>query len=73
MVTVEFIVGFEHPRGTTLYYDEVLWRIMVLAGLDPDEWIMKNQSNDFGGVMYKKSAEFALRSKGLQTARSAAS
>ena len=33
--------------------------------MDPDEWIMKNQSNDFGGVMYKKSAEFALRSKGL--------
>ena len=66
MVTVEFIVGFEHPRGTTLYYDEVLWRIMVLAGLDPDEWFMKNQSNDFGGVMYKKSAEFALRSKGLR-------
>ena len=66
MVTAEFIVGFEHPRGTTLYYDEVLWRIMILAGLDPDEWFMKNQSNDFGGVMYKKSAEFALRSKGLR-------
>ena len=66
MIGTEFIVGFEHPRGTTLYYDEVLWRIMVLAGLDPDEWIMKNQSNDFGGVMYKKSAEFALRSKGLR-------
>ena len=66
MISMEFIVGFEHPRGTTLYYDEVLWRIMELAGLDPDEWIMKNQSNDFGGVMYKKSAEFALRSKGLR-------
>ena len=66
MISMEFIVGFEHPRGTTLYYDEVLWRIMELAGLDPDERIMKNQSNDFGGGMYKKSAEFALRSKGLR-------
>ena len=56
MISAEFIVGFEHPRGTTLYYDEVFWRIMVSCGLDPDEWDMENQSNDFGGVMYKKSA-----------------
>ena len=59
-------VAFEHPRGTTFYSDEVFWRIMLLAGLDPDEWFMKHQSNDFGGVMYKKSAVFAFKSKRLR-------
>ena len=39
---------------------------MALAGLDPAEWSMKHQSNDFGGVMYKKSAVFAFKSKGLR-------
>ena len=30
MVSTEFVVGFEHPRGTTFYSDEVFWRIMCL-------------------------------------------
>ena len=33
MVSASFVVGFEHPRGTTFYSDEVFWRIMLLAGL----------------------------------------
>ena len=37
MLSVEFIVGFEHPRGTTFFSDEVFWRIMSVAGLDPAE------------------------------------
>ena len=65
MLSAEFVVVFEHPRGTTFYPDEVFWRIMTVAGLDSAEWIMKNQSNDFGGVPYKKSAVFAFKSKGL--------
>ena len=65
MLSAEFVVVFEHPRGTTFYSDEVFWRIMAIVGLDPAEWIMKNQSNDFGGVPYKKSAVFAFKSKGL--------
>ena len=66
MLSAEFVVGFEHPRGTTFYADEVFWRIMSVAGLDPAEWFMKHQSNDFGGVPYKKSAVFAFKSKGLR-------
>ena len=66
MLSAEFVVGFEHPRGSNFYSDEVFWRIMILAGLDPDEWFMKHRSNDFGGVMYKKSAVFAFKSKGLR-------
>ena len=66
MLSAEFIVGFEHPRGTTFYSDEVFWRIMSVAGLDPAEWFMKHQSNDFGGVPYKKPAVFAFKSKGLR-------
>ena len=65
MLSAEFVVVFEHPRGTTFYSDEVFWRIMTIMGLDPAEWIMKNQSNDFGSVPYKKSAVFAFKSKGL--------
>ena len=53
MLSAEFVVVFEHPRGTTFYLDEAFWRIMSVAGLDPAEWIMKNQSNDFGGVPYR--------------------
>ena len=66
MLSAEFIVGFEHPRGTTFFHDEVFWRLMILAGLDPAEWFMKHQSNDFGGVMYKKPAVNAFKSKGLR-------
>ena len=66
MLSAEFVVGFNHPHGRNFYSDEVFWRIMILAGLDPGEYFMKNQSNDFGGVMYKKSAVFAFKSKGLR-------
>ena len=66
MLSAEFIVGFEHPRGTTFDHDEVFWRIMALADLDPAEWFMKNQSNDFGGAMYKQSAVFTFKSKGVR-------
>ena len=66
MLSAEFIVGFEHPRGTTFYSNEVFWRIMLVAGLDPAEWFTKHQSNDFGGVPYKKPAVFAFQSKGLR-------
>ena len=59
MISAEFIVGFEHPRSTNFYSNEVFWRIMILVGLDPGEWFMKHQSNDFGGVMYRKPAVFA--------------
>ena len=44
MLSAEFIVGFEHPRGTTFFHDEVFWRLMTLAGLDPAEWFMKHGS-----------------------------
>ena len=37
MLSAEFVIGFEHPRGTTFYSDEVFWRIMSVAGLDPAE------------------------------------
>ena len=40
MPSAEFIVGFEHPRGSNFYSDEVFWRIMILAGLDPGEYIL---------------------------------
>ena len=66
MISAEFIVGFEHPRGTNFYSDEVFWRITILAGLYSGEWFMKHQSNDFGGGMYKKPAVFAFKSKGLR-------
>jgi hypothetical protein len=66
MVSASITVGFEHPRGTTFYSDKVFWRIMRDAGLDPDDWIMKHQPNDFGGVMYKKSAVFAFKSERLR-------
>ena len=36
------------------------------VALDPAEWFMKHQSNDFGGVPYKKPAVFAFKSKGLR-------
>ena len=65
-VSAAITVGFEHPRGTPFYEDEIFWRIMSEAGLDPDEWFMKHQSNDFGGVMYKKSAVFAFKSERLR-------
>ena len=41
MLSAEFVVGFEHPRGSNFYSDEVFWRIMTLAGLDPDGYFMK--------------------------------
>ena len=66
MASASITVGFEHPRGTTFYSDEVFWRIMLLAGLDPDEWFMKHQPNDFGDVMYKKPAVFAFKSERLR-------
>ena len=66
MTSASITVGFEHPRGTTFYSDEVFWRLMLLAGLGPDEWFMKHQPNDSGGVVYKKPAVFAFKSKRLR-------
>ena len=39
---------------------------MRAAGLDPAEWFMKHQPNDFGGTPYKKSAVFAFKSKRMR-------
>ena len=39
---------------------------MLVAGLEPAEWFMKHQPNDFGGVMYKKPAVFAFNSKRMR-------
>ena len=66
MVSVRITVGFEHPRGSSFYEEEVFWRIMRAAGLDPAEWFMKHQSNDFGGTMYKKLTVFAFKSKRMR-------
>jgi hypothetical protein len=30
-------IGFEHPLGSCFYEEEVFWRIMRAAGLDPSE------------------------------------
>ena len=40
MVSARITVGFEHPRGTSFYEEEVFWRIMQAAGLDPAEWFI---------------------------------
>ena len=67
MSSVRTTVGFKHPRGSSFYEEEVFWRIMRAAGLDPAElWFMKHQPNDFGGTMHKKSAVFAFKSKRMR-------
>ena len=66
LVSMRITVGFEHPRGSIFYEEEVFWRIMRMAGLDPAEWFMKHQPNDFGGTMYKKPVVFAFKSKRMR-------
>ena len=66
LVSMRITVGFEHPHGSIFYEEEFFWRIMRVAGLDPAEWFMKHQPNDFGGTMYKKPVVFAFKSKRMR-------
>ena len=66
MISAIITIGFEHPRRSCFYEEEVFWRIMRAAGLAPAEWFTKHQSNGFGGTPYKKSAVFAFKSKRMR-------
>ena len=40
MISAIITIGFEHPRRSCFYEEEIFWRIMRAAGLDPAEWFM---------------------------------